>query len=132
MADRSGIEIKHYSIIYDTINDIEKALKGMLEPTYREVILGHAEVRATFRISNFGTIAGSYITDGKVARNSKVRLVRDNIIIYEGVLSSLKREKDDAKEVASGYECGIGLEKFNDVKVGDTIESYILEQIEHE
>lgn len=132
LADRSGIEIKHYSIIYDTINDIEKALKGMLEPTYREVILGHAEVRATFRISNFGTIAGSYITDGKVARNSKVRLVRDNIIIYEGVLSSLKREKDDAKEVASGYECGIGLEKFNDVKVGDTIESYILEQIEHE
>ncbi|MDE7336544.1 MAG: translation initiation factor IF-2, partial [Clostridia bacterium] len=132
LADRSGIEIKHYSIIYDTINDIEKALKGMLEPTYREVILGHAEVRATFRISNFGTIAGSYITDGKVARNSKVRVVRDNIIIYEGVLSSLKREKDDAKEVASGYECGIGLEKFNDVKVGDVIESYILEQIENE
>ncbi|MDE6758533.1 MAG: translation initiation factor IF-2 [Clostridia bacterium] len=132
LADRSGIEIKHYSIIYDTINDIEKALKGMLEPTYREVILGHAEVRATFRISSFGTIAGSYITDGKVARNSKVRVVRDNIIIYEGVLSSLKREKDDAKEVASGYECGIGLEKFNDVKVGDVIESYVLEQIEHE
>ncbi|MDE5991236.1 MAG: translation initiation factor IF-2, partial [Clostridia bacterium] len=132
LADRSDIEIKHYSIIYDTINDIEKALKGMLEPTYREVILGHAEVRATFRISSFGTIAGSYITDGKVARNSKVRVVRDNIIIYEGVLSSLKREKDDAKEVASGYECGIGLEKFNDVKVGDVIESYVLEQIEHE
>ncbi len=132
LADRSNIDIKHYSIIYDTINDVEKALKGMLEPTYKEVILGHAEVRATFRISNVGTIAGSYITDGKVARNSKVRLVRDNIIIYEGVLSSLKREKDDAKEVASGYECGIGLEKFNDVKVGDVIESYILEQIEHE
>lgn len=132
LADRSGIEIKHYSIIYDTINDVEKALKGMLEPTYKEVILGHAEVRATFRITNVGTIAGSYITDGKVARNSKVRLVRDNIIIYEGVLSSLKREKDDAKEVASGYECGIGLDKFNDVKVGDVIESYILEQIEHE
>ncbi|MDE5549571.1 MAG: translation initiation factor IF-2, partial [Clostridia bacterium] len=132
LADRSGIDIKHYSIIYDTINDVEKALKGMLEPTYKEVILGHAEVRATFKISSFGTIAGSYITDGKVARNSKVRVVRDNIIIYEGVLSSLKREKDDAKEVASGYECGIGLEKFNDVKVGDVIESYILEQIEHE
>ncbi|MDE6189420.1 MAG: translation initiation factor IF-2, partial [Clostridia bacterium] len=132
LAERSGIDIKHYSIIYDTINDVEKALKGMLDPVYKEVIIGHAEVRATFKITNVGTIAGSYVTDGKVARNSKVRLVRDNIIVYEGVLSSLKREKDDAKEVAAGYECGIGLEKYNDVKIGDVIESYILEQISNE
>ena len=130
LADRSKIDIRRYSIIYDAINDMTRALKGMLDPIYKEVSLGEAEVRATFRISSFGTIAGSYVTKGKVARNSKVRVVRDGIIIFEGVLTSLKREKDDVKEVASGYECGIGLEKFNDVKVGDTIESYILEQIE--
>lgn len=132
LAERSGIEIKQYSIIYDAIEDITRALKGMLEPTYKEVIIGHAEVRATFKISNVGTIAGSYVTDGKVARNSKVRLMRGKDIVYEGTLSSLKREKDDAKEVAAGYECGIGLEKFNDVKVGDIVESYIMERVENE
>lgn len=132
LAERSGIEIKQYSIIYDAIEDITRALKGMLEPTYKEVVIGHAEVRATFKISNVGTIAGSYVTDGKVARNSKVRLMRGKDIVYEGTLCSLKREKDDAKEVAAGYECGIGLEKFNDVKVGDIIESYIMERIENE
>ncbi len=130
LAERNKIDIRRYSIIYDAINDMTRALKGMLDPIYKEVSLGEAEVRATFRISSFGTIAGSYVTKGKVARNSKVRVVRDGIIIFEGVLTSLKREKDDAKEVASGYECGIGLEKFNDVKIGDIIESYILEQIE--
>ena len=130
LAERSKIDIRRYSIIYDAINDMTRALKGMLDPIYKEVSLGEAEVRATFRISSFGTIAGSYVTKGKVARNSKVRVVRDGIIIFEGVLTSLKREKDDVKEVASGYECGIGLEKFNDVKIGDIIESYILEQIE--
>lgn len=132
LAERSGIEIKNYSIIYDAIEDITRALKGMLEPTYKEVVIGHAEVRATFRISNVGTIAGSYVTDGKVARNSKVRLMRGKEMVYEGTLCSLKREKDDAKEVAAGYECGIGLEKFNDIKVGDIVESYILERIENE
>ena len=132
LAERSGIEIKQYSIIYDAIEDITRALKGMLEPTYKEVIIGHAEVRATFKISNVGTIAGSYVTDGKVARNSKVRLMRGKDIVYEGTLCSLKREKDDAKEVAAGYECGIGLEKFNDIKVGDIVESYILERVENE
>ena len=130
LAERNKIDIRRYSIIYDAINDMTRALKGMLDPIYKEVSLGEAEVRATFRISSFGTIAGSYVTKGKVARNSKVRVVRDGIIIFEGVLTSLKREKDDVKEVASGYECGIGLEKFNDVKIGDIIESYILEQIE--
>lgn len=132
LAERSGIEIKQYSIIYDAIEDITRALKGMLEPTYKEVVIGHAEVRATFKISNVGTIAGSYVTDGKVARNSKVRLMRGKEVVYEGTLCSLKREKDDAKEVAAGYECGIGLEKFNDVKVGDVIESYIMERVENE
>ncbi len=132
LAERSGIEIKNYSIIYDAIEDITRALKGMLEPTYKEVVIGHAEVRATFKISNVGTIAGSYVTDGKVARNSKVRLMRGKEMVYEGTLCSLKREKDDAKEVAAGYECGIGLEKFNDIKVGDIVESYILERIENE
>lgn len=132
LAERSGIEIKQYSIIYDAIEDITRALKGMLEPTYKEVIIGHAEVRATFKISNVGTIAGSYVTDGKVARNSKVRLMRGKDIVYEGTLCSLKREKDDAKEVAAGYECGIGLEKFNDIKVGDIVESYIMERVENE
>ncbi len=130
LAERNKIDIRRYSIIYDAINDMTRALKGMLDPIYKEVSLGEAEVRATFRISSFGTIAGSYVTKGKVARNSKVRVIRDGIIIFEGVLTSLKREKDDVKEVASGYECGIGLEKFNDVKIGDIIESYILEQIE--
>lgn len=130
IAERSNIDIRRYSIIYDAIDDMTRALKGMLDPIYKEVSLGEAEVRQTFRISSFGTIAGSYITKGKVVRNSKVRVVRDGIIIFEGALTSLKRGKDDAKEVASGYECGIGLEKFNDVKVGDIIESYILEQIE--
>ena len=130
LAERSKIDIRRYSIIYDAIEDMTRALKGMLDPIYKEVSLGEAEVRATFRISSFGTIAGSYVTKGKVARNSKVRVVRDGIIIFEGVLTSLKREKDDVREVASGYECGIGLEKFNDVKIGDIIESYILEQIE--
>lgn len=132
LAERSGIEIKQYSIIYDAIEDITRALKGMLEPTYKEVVIGHAEVRATFKISNVGTIAGSYVTDGKVARNSKVRLMRGKDIVYEGTLCSLKREKDNAKEVAAGYECGIGLEKFNDIKVGDIVESYILERVENE
>ncbi|MCI8421032.1 MAG: translation initiation factor IF-2, partial [Clostridia bacterium] len=130
LADRNKIDIRRYSIIYDAINDMTRALKGMLDPIYKEVSLGEAEVRATFRISSFGTIAGSYVTKGKVVRNSKVRVVRDGIIIFEGALTSLKREKDDVKEVASGYECGIGLEKFNDVKIGDIIESYNLEQIE--
>lgn len=132
LAERNGIEIRNYRIIYDAIEDIKKALKGMLEPTFRENVLGHAEVRDTFRISSVGTIAGCYITDGKVMRNASVRLLRDNIVIYEGKLASLRREKDDVKEVASGYECGIGLEKWNDIKVGDVIECFVMEKVENE
>ena len=104
-------------------------MKGMLAPKFKEVVLGHAEVRQTIRVPNVGTIAGSYITDGKVTRASEIRVVRDGIVIFEDKISSLKRFKDDAKEVASGYECGIGLEKFNDIKLGDILEAYIMEEI---
>ncbi len=104
-------------------------MKGMLAPEYREVLLGHAEVRQTIRVPNVGVIAGSYVQDGKVARNSKIRVVRDGIVVFEDEISSLRRFKDDVKEVAQGYECGIGLEKFNDIKVGDVLESFIMEEI---
>ena len=132
LADRSAVEIRSYRVIYDAIDDFTKALKGMLEPVYKEEELGHAEVRQTFRISGVGLIAGSYILDGKVTRGCKARLVRDNIIVYEGSVSSLKREKNDAKEVAAGYECGIGLENCNDIKVGDIIETFELVQVNKE
>ena len=132
LADRSAVEIRSYRVIYDAIDDFTKALKGMLEPVYKEEELGHAEVRQTFRISGVGLIAGSYILDGKVSRGCKARLVRDNIIVYEGSVSSLKREKNDAKEVAAGYECGIGLENCNDIKVGDIIETFELVQVNKE
>ena len=104
-------------------------MKGMLAPQFREVVLGHAEVRQTIHVPNVGTIAGSYVQDGKVARNAQIRVVRDGIVIYEDKISSLKRFKDDAKEVASGFECGIGLEKFNDIKEGDILEAFIMEEI---
>ena len=104
-------------------------MKGMLEPEYKEVIVGHAEVRETFRISGIGVVAGCYVTDGKIIRNGDARLVRDGIVIYEGSIDSLKRFKDDVREVASGYECGIGLANFNDIKVGDVIEVSIMEEI---
>ena len=104
-------------------------MKGMLEPKFVEKVIGHAEVRNTFKISGVGTIAGSYVTDGKIQRNSNVRIVRDGIVVFEGKLDSLKRFKDDAKEVASGYECGMGFERFNDIKLGDVVECYIDEEV---
>ena len=107
-----------------------RAMKGMLDPEFREVILGHAEVRQTFKVSGVGTIAGSYVTDGKIVRNAEIRLVRNGIVVHEGKIDSLKRFKDDAKEVADGFECGIGIEKFNDVKEGDVIECFVMEEIE--
>ncbi len=128
-ADRQKVEIRTYRVIYECIEEIEAAMKGMLAPKFKEVVLGHAEVRQTIRVPNVGTIAGSYITDGKVTRASEIRVVRDGIVIFEDKISSLKRFKDDAKEVASGYECGIGLEKFNDIKLGDILEAYIMEEI---
>ena len=129
-AKANNVDIRFYRVISQAIEEIEAAMKGMLAPTFVENVLGHAEVRNTFKVSGVGTIAGCYITDGKVSRNSQVRILRDSIIIHEGVLSSLKRFKDDAKEVASGYECGIGIENFNDIKDGDIIESFVMEEVE--
>ncbi len=131
-ADASNVDIRLYRVIYDAIEDIEAAMKGMLAPKFQEQITGHIEIRTTFRVSGVGTIGGAYVTDGKVHRNSLVRVVRDGIVIHEGELGSLKRFKDDVKEVASGYECGVSIEKFNDIKEGDVIEAYIMEQVKPE
>jgi len=128
-AVRKNVEIRLYSIIYKAIEEIEAAMRGMLEPTYKEKVLGHVEVRQVFKVSGVGTIAGCYVLDGKIARNSEVRIVRDSIVIHEGLMDSLKRFKDDVKEVASGYECGIGIERFNDLKEGDIIECFVMEEI---
>ena len=129
-AARDDVDIRTYRIIYQAIEEIEAAMKGMLAPQFKEVVQGHAEVRTTFKVSGVGTVAGCYVQDGKISRNSQARLVRDGIVIHEGVLSSLKRFKDDVKEVASGYECGCGLENYNDLKEGDIIESFIMEEVE--
>ena len=128
MQAAGDVEIRLYRIIYDAIEDVEQAMKGMLEPKIREVALGQAEVREVYRITGVGTVAGCYVTEGKVARNALIRLVRDGVVLCEDKISSLKRFKDDQKEVAQGYECGIGLEKYNDIKVGDVFESFILEE----
>ena len=128
-AEKEGVEIKMYSIIYNAIEDVEAAMKGMLDPEFKEVIIGNAEVRQTFKVSNVGTIAGCYVTDGKIARNSIVRVIRDNVVLYEGKLISLKRFKDDAKEVAYGYECGVQIENYNDIQEGDVIEAHIMEEV---
>ena len=129
-AEKEGVDIKTYRIIYDAIEDIKKAMIGMLEPEYKEVILGSAEVRTTYKISNVGTIAGCYVQSGKLRRNAEVRVIRQGIVIFESTLSSLKRFKDDAKEVASGYECGLSVDKFNDIKEGDIIECFMMEAIQ--
>ena len=128
-AVRSNVDIRMYRVIYDCINEIEAAMKGMLAPKFKEVIIGHAEVRETYKVSKVGTVCGCYCTDGKIQRGCDVRVLRDNIVIHEGSLASLRRFKDDVKEVASGYECGMQVEKFNDIKVGDIIECFVMEQI---
>ncbi len=128
IAERSGVDIKLYRVIYEAIEDVEKALKGMLAPKFTEVYLGKAEVREVFKISGVGQVAGCYVTEGKILRNSKLRIYRDDVMICEGNVLQLKRFKDDVKEVAQGYECGISIEKFNDIKVGDFIESYQIEE----
>ena len=128
-AARSNVDMRMYRVIYDCINEIEAAMKGMLSPKFKESIIGHAEVRETYKVSKVGTVMGCYVTDGKIQRGCQVRVLRDNIVIHEGDLASLRRFKDDVKEVASGYECGMQIEKFNDVKVGDVIECYVMEQI---
>ncbi|MEG0777627.1 MAG: translation initiation factor IF-2 [Oscillospiraceae bacterium] len=128
-AVRANVDMRMYRVIYDCINEIESAMKGMLAPKYKEVVVGHAEVRQVIKISKIGTVCGSYVQDGKIVRNSQVRVVRDGIVVHEGELSSLRRFKDDVKEVATNFECGISIEKFNDVREGDIIESFIMQQI---
>ncbi len=129
VAEQENVDMRLYRVIYNAIEDVEAAMKGMLDPTFEEKIIGHAEVRQTYKVSGVGTIIGGYVLDGKVQRNCKARLLRDNVVIYEGELASLKRFKDDVKEVNSGYECGMSLEKFNDVKEGDQIEMFIMEEV---
>ena len=129
-AERENVDVRLYRVIYNAIEDVEKAMKGMLAPEFKEEVLGHATVRQTFKVSSVGTIAGSYVTDGKIVRNAEVRLVRNGIVIYEGKLSSLKRFKDDAREVATGYECGITLENYNDIKEDDVIEAFQVVEVE--
>ena len=129
MAQKEEIEIKQYSIIYKAIEDVEAAMKGMLDPTFEEKVIGNAEIRQTFKVSSLGTIAGCYVLDGKVTRHAGVRVIRDNVVIYDGKLASLKRFKDDAKEVVAGYECGLQIENFNDIQEGDTLEVYVMEEV---
>ena len=130
LADSKGIEIRTYRVIYDVIDDVEAAMKGMLDPVFKEVVLGKIEIRDTFKVPGIGVVGGAYVVEGKVRRNADIRLIRDGIVIHEGKISSLKRYKDDAKEVIQGYECGIGLENYNDIKIGDEIEAFKMEEIE--
>ena len=132
MAMKEEVEIRSYNVIYHVMEEIEKALKGLLDPEFKEVVVGNAEVRETFKVPNIGLVAGSYVTDGTINRNDKIRVIRDGVVIFESEIASLKRFKDDAKEVQAGYECGIGVENFNDIKVGDTFETFKMEEIERE
>ncbi|MDD3863819.1 MAG: translation initiation factor IF-2 [Eubacteriales bacterium] len=130
MADQEKVEIRTYRIIYEIIDDIEAAIKGMLDPIFKEVVMGKIEVRETFKVPGAGIVAGAYVIEGKIMRNAKVRLVRDGIVIHEGTISSLRRFKDDVREVATGFECGIGLDKYNDIKEGDIIEAFSMVEVE--
>ncbi len=128
-AERNKVDIRTHRIIYEIIDEVEAAMKGLLAPTYKEVLLGHAEVRQTIKVPNVGIIAGCYILDGKITRNAQIRIVRDGIVIFEDKIASLRRFKDDVREVNSGYECGVGIEKFNDIREGDTLEAFIMEEV---
>ena len=132
MAKRDGVDIRYYSIIYDAADDVKRMMSGLLDPVYQEKFIGYAEIRETFNISRVGTIAGCMVTEGVVKRGAKVRLLRDNVVVHEGALGQLKRFKDDVKEVKSGFECGMSFENYNDLKVGDMIECFEMEQIEQE
>jgi translation initiation factor IF-2 len=129
LADEAGVDVRTYRVIYQAVQEIENAARGLLGPEMREVPIGQAEVRATFRVPRTGTVAGCYVTEGVIRRNSRVRLVRDGTVIYETNLSSLKRFKDDVREVATGYECGIGLENFQDIKEGDVIQAFEVQEV---
>jgi len=128
-AELNNVDIRLYRVIYECIEEVEAAMKGLLAPKYKEVIHGHAQVRQTFKVPGVGTVAGCYVTDGRIVRNSQVRLLRDNVVVFEGKISSLRRFKDDVREVAENFECGIGLERFNDIKENDVIESFDMEEI---
>ena len=128
-AEKEKVDMRLYRVIYSAIEDIEKAMKGMFKPVFEENTLGRISVRNTFKVSGVGTIAGAYVQDGKVTRNAQIRVVRDGIVIHEGKIASLKRFKDDAKEVNAGYECGIGIENFNDIREGDTIEAFEMVEV---
>ena len=129
-GERQGVDIRTYRIIYECIEEIEKAMKGMLAPTFKENLLGHAQVRQTIHVPSVGTIAGSYVQDGKITRNAQIRVIRDGVVVFEDKIASLRRFKDDVREVAAGYECGIGLEKFNDIKENDVLEAFVMEEVE--
>ena len=129
LANQENVDIRFYDVIYNAINDIKGAIVGMMASTYKEHIYGKAEVRETFVIPKVGTIAGSYVTEGKIVRNAQVRLLRDGVVVYDGKIGSLRRFKDDVKEVQAGYECGIGITDYNDIKVNDTMECYYEEEI---
>ena len=130
-AARANVEMRMYRVIYDCINEIEAAMKGMLAPKFEEQVIAHEEIRQLYKVSKVGTVCGCYVQDGKVQRGCKVRVVRDGIVVFEGEMASLRRFKDDVKEVAAGYECGIQIEKFNDEREGDIIEAYVMKQIEN-
>jgi translation initiation factor IF-2 len=129
LAQRDGVDIRLYTVIYDAVNDVRSALEGLLAPAFKERLLGRADVRQVFTISGLGQVAGCAVVDGKIIRSAQARLVRDSVVVHTGSLSSLRRFKDDVREVASGYECGIGLVNYQDVKVGDVIEVFELERI---
>lgn len=130
LAAQEGVEIKLYDIIYNVIADVKAAMEGLLEPEYKEVVQGRAEVRELFRVPKVGIVAGCHVLDGKITRASSVKLVRDSVVVFDGKLLSLKRFKDDAREVLAGFDCGIGVEGYNDIHVGDVIEAYIMEKLE--
>ena len=131
-AKRQQVDVRTYRVIYECIDEIKAAMSGMLAPDFKEELLGHAEVRQTIHVPNIGTIAGCYVQDGKITRKAQIRIVRDGIVIFEDKISSLRRFKDDVKEVATGYECGVGVEKFNDIKVGDVLEAFEMVEVKKE
>ncbi|MBE9593735.1 MAG: translation initiation factor IF-2, partial [Proteobacteria bacterium] len=132
LAGKENVDLRFYDVIYKVIEDVRSAMEGLLEPVYNENIIGRADIKQIFHVSKVGTIAGCYVTDGKIERSAKVRLLRDDVVIFDGNLSSLKRFKDDAKDVSSGFECGVGLENYNDIKPGDVFEFYTLEEMKVE
>jgi len=124
--------MRFYTVIYNALEDVSSAMKGMLDPTFKEVVYGHAEIRQTYKVSGIGTIAGCYVTDGKITRGTEIRIIRDGIVVHQGKLASLKRFKDDVKEVLTNFECGLSIEKFNDIKDLDVVEAFAIEEVERQ